>query len=96
MFIIIFLKIVNPKNFIFETKLQNIHQLQTRNGPSEMFLEELEKFLKQKGITPFNHIPYVDGKELDLYRLYTAVISRGGYEQVKLFNLLNLLLFIGN
>lgn len=76
-----FSKVVSSKNFIFQTKLQNIHQLQIRSGPNERFLEELEDFLKKKN-TPMKSIPMYDGQELDLYQLYHAVKNRGGVHEV--------------
>jgi len=76
-----FTKVVNPKTLIFQTKLQTIHQLQTRLGPNERFLEDLKVFLKQNNQPMVDH-PVVDGQELDLYKLYTAVMSRGGLHAV--------------
>src|SRR4051812_48007622 len=76
-----FLKNVNPKNFIFQTKLQNIHQLMTRNGPCSKFMDDLENFLEKKG-TPLKNLPIIEGQELDLYKLYNSVLSRGGLQQV--------------
>jgi histone demethylase JARID1 len=90
-----FTKVVNPKDFIFQTKLQNIHQLQHRSGPNALFLEELEKFLEKKG-TPLKNIPIIDGQELDLYKLYQAVTSRGGLQQVGSVVLLNNISSIAN
>jgi histone demethylase JARID1 len=77
--------IVDPKTYIFPTKVQSIHQLQTRNGPCSRFLDELDKFLEKRK-TPMKNIPILDGHELDLYRLYKGVMSRGGMDQVCLNN----------
>jgi len=76
-----FTKVVNPKTMIFQTKLQTIHQLQTRSGTNERFLDDLKAFLKQNN-QPMHDAPIVDGQELDLYKLYTAVMSRGGLQAV--------------
>lgn len=78
-----FSKVVDPKNFIFQTKLQNIHQLMTRNGPNQRFMEDLEMFHAKKGMKNFlQTIPEIDGRGLDMYKLYMAVMARGGLQQV--------------
>ncbi len=37
--------------------------------------------------TPFRHTPVIDGREIDLYKLYWVVTAQGGFEKVsKCFN----------
>jgi histone demethylase JARID1 len=74
---------LDPKEFKFKTKVQKIHQLQSRYGPNEAFLQDLHRFLNKKG-TPMKTIPRLDGKELDLYKLFKIVVERGGARQVGL------------
>lgn len=76
-------KQLNPKEFKFKTKLQKIHQLQSRYGPNEAFLQELHRFLNKRG-TSMKTIPRLDGKELDLYKLFKIVVERGGARKVTL------------
>ncbi len=75
--------IVDPKTFLFPTKVQNIHQLRTRNGPCSKFMEDLEAFLERRK-TPLKHTPSTEGQEIDLYKLYKCVVYRGGMQQVTL------------
>jgi len=73
---------INPHAFQFKTKLQKIHQLQSRYGPNETFVTDLQKFLEGRG-TPMKSVPRVDGKELDLYKLFKIVMERGGNKKVR-------------
>jgi len=45
------------------------------------FSEKLYSFMEARG-TPISKIPVFDHKELNLYRLYRGVVSRGGLETV--------------
>eukprot|EP01112_Ceratiomyxa_fruticulosa_P013873 TRINITY_DN392_c2_g2_i1.p1 TRINITY_DN392_c2_g2~~TRINITY_DN392_c2_g2_i1.p1 ORF type:complete len:292 (+),score=65.62 TRINITY_DN392_c2_g2_i1:44-877(+) len=45
------------------------------------FLNRLFKFMSDRG-SPIEKIPVFDHKELDLFQLYKAVISRGGLEKI--------------
>lgn len=77
------LKNIDPSTFIFQTKVQNIHQLMKRTGAIDAFLDQLEEFYKSKGMQiPLTHLPVLGGKEIDLRKFYSAVVKRGGYEQV--------------
>lgn len=74
---------LDPKEFRFKTKVQKIHQLQSRYGPNEAFLQDLHRFLAKRG-TPMKTIPRLDGKELDLYKLFKIVVERGGARHVRI------------
>ncbi len=50
---------------------------------AQRFKESLLKFHAETGNANFR-IPQIGGKELDCYKLYTCVTSRGGYEKVTL------------
>lgn len=76
-----FWKVVNGDKMIFETKVQNIHQLQNRNGPNQKFMDALNAFMEKKG-TPIKNVPHLDGAPVDLYRLYQEVRKRGGFHTV--------------
>ncbi|XP_055689207.1 AT-rich interactive domain-containing protein 2 isoform X2 [Lutzomyia longipalpis] len=45
------------------------------------FVKDLQNFHESKG-TPFSRFPKISGKEVDLYKLYTEVTSRGGWLKV--------------
>lgn len=47
----------------------------------EAFLRDLYKFMEEKG-TPITKAPSLGFQELDLHKLYLAVISRGGMDKV--------------
>jgi len=50
---------------------------------SKKFRDDLLKFHQETGNTSFR-IPQIGGKELDCFKLYNCVTSRGGYEKVTL------------
>eukprot|EP01102_Stenamoeba_stenopodia_P001480 TRINITY_DN1128_c0_g1_i2.p1 TRINITY_DN1128_c0_g1~~TRINITY_DN1128_c0_g1_i2.p1 ORF type:complete len:648 (+),score=95.55 TRINITY_DN1128_c0_g1_i2:283-2226(+) len=76
-----FNRAIRREDFKFKTKLQNIHQLRSRHGPNDTFNAKLRVFLAHRGIT-LKPIPRLDGKELDFYKLFNAVTSRGGFHEV--------------
>ncbi|KAJ3090446.1 hypothetical protein HK102_003698 [Quaeritorhiza haematococci] len=45
------------------------------------YLDQLQKFHQQQG-TPFNKIPHLDKKPVDLYKLKKEVAKRGGHQAV--------------
>ncbi|KAK7107364.1 AT-rich interactive domain-containing protein 2-like [Littorina saxatilis] len=45
------------------------------------FLQDLQRFHTSRG-TPFDRIPQIAGREIDLYRLYRRVIDLGGWQKV--------------
>lgn len=74
---------IDPQTFIFQTKVQNIHQLMKRTGAVDAFLSQLEDFYKTKGLEiPLTHLPVLGGREIDLRKFYSAVVKRGGYDQI--------------
>ncbi|GAM27327.1 hypothetical protein SAMD00019534_105020 [Acytostelium subglobosum LB1] len=62
---------------------QHIHQQHHHYDEQEekKFMLTLFTFMNNRG-TPIEKIPIFDHKELNLYRLYSCVISRGGLESV--------------
>lgn len=87
-----FMRNVDPKSFLFPTKLQTIHKLALRNNaPVAKFMEDLERFCKEKSITMT--VPVIDGQELDLYRLFKSVAALGGLQKVRSFILLYYFVF---
>jgi hypothetical protein len=50
-------------------------------GPNEVFVSGLCAFLDKRG-TPLKAIPKVDGRDLDLFKLFMSVVKRGGMQQV--------------
>lgn len=53
---------------------------------SEEFKKKLMAFMSENGYDSFK-VPQIAGRELDLYKLYTSVIRRGGYERVSTLKL---------
>ncbi|CAG7822664.1 unnamed protein product [Allacma fusca] len=47
----------------------------------DRFVAQLYKFMDERG-TPINKVPTVCSKDLDLYKLYKIVTSKGGYNKV--------------
>ncbi|KAL6043476.1 Lysine-specific demethylase 5A, partial [Balamuthia mandrillaris] len=72
---------IEPMTMRFTTKLQKVHQLRLRDGPNEQFITKLQQFLEKSG-TPMKSVPRLDGKDLDLYKLFKAVVERGGMKAV--------------
>ncbi|KAK7503091.1 hypothetical protein BaRGS_00005717 [Batillaria attramentaria] len=46
----------------------------------QRFLQDLHRFHASRG-TPFDRIPQIGGREVDLYRLYRRVIDLGGWQK---------------
>jgi hypothetical protein len=61
-----------------------LHLLQTQLNP-QLFMKSLFEVMRKRG-EPIEGTPYVDGKEVDLYRLYQAVMTAGGSTVVRLFS----------
>lgn len=58
-----------------------------------MFVSNLASFLEKRG-EPLRVIPRVDGRDLDLFKLFTGVVNRGGYQVVRnLFFIIFLFLY---
>lgn len=53
---------------------------------SEEFKKKLMNFMCENGYDSFK-VPQIAGRELDLYKLYTSVIRRGGYDRVSALKL---------
>lgn len=49
-----------------------------------MFVSNLASFLEKRG-EPLRIIPRVDGRDLDLFKLFTSVVNRGGYQVVRIY-----------
>ncbi|KAK0052589.1 AT-rich interactive domain-containing protein 2-like isoform X1 [Biomphalaria pfeifferi] len=47
----------------------------------QSFIADLKRFNANRG-TPFDHIPEIGSKEVDLYHLYQRVTARGGWQKV--------------
>lgn len=45
------------------------------------FKMKLQEYMRQGGVENFR-VPQVAGRELNLYKLYTEVVRRGGYDHV--------------
>lgn len=86
-----FPKVVNPNTFIFQTKLQNIHLLQRRSGGNAKFAEDFEEFSRIRGTRSFSNVATasvdIGGHSVEVYRLYHAIVCRGGLRTVSHHNL---------
>lgn len=58
---------IDSRNFMFDTRIQNVHQLQERG--EFLFWKRLKKSLAKRG-TPLKVVPRLDGKQLNLFALY--------------------------
>ncbi|BGP42523.1 hypothetical protein JCM10449v2_006534 [Rhodotorula kratochvilovae] len=57
-----------------------LHLLQTQLNP-QLFMKSLFEVMRKRG-EPIDTTPFCDGKEVDLYQLYQAVMVHGGSQQV--------------
>lgn len=72
---------IDTAKFKFNTRVQKINELFERYVIRVRFLTCLREYHDANG-TPLTHIPVLGGAEIDLFRLYRAVNSRGGFERV--------------
>ena len=70
---------IDSRNFMFDTRIQNVHQLQERG--EFLFWKRLKKSLAKRG-TPLKVVPRLDGKQLNLFALYRYVMRVGGHEKM--------------
>ena len=73
-------KVLEPDDFIFQTKKQNIREV-ARRGASDNFYCKLAKFM-EKSKSRLIAYPRIEGKKIPLYQLYKAVTTLGGYYNV--------------
>lgn len=73
---------VRFNRFFFETKLQNVHQLQKRNSKTALFIRSLNDYLSKNKKERIEELPLVDGQRLNLRKLFEIVKEKGGYHQV--------------
>jgi hypothetical protein len=64
---------IDSHRFVFQTRIQNIHQLQERG--EFLFWRGLKRSLAQRG-TPLKVLPRLDGKQLNLFALYLPASIR--------------------
>lgn len=74
---------IDKKLFMLGTRLQSVHQLQSRDTSAAMkqFWDSFEAFQDASG-SRVKKTPTIGGHEIDLYRLYRLVHKRGGFETV--------------
>lgn len=58
-----------------------LHLLQNQLNP-QLFMKSLFEVMRKRG-EPIDTTPYCDGREVDLYQLYQAVMVHGGSQQVR-------------
>ncbi|KAJ3322522.1 hypothetical protein HDU76_013854 [Blyttiomyces sp. JEL0837] len=72
---------IDSEIFRFETRIQKLNSMEGSSRSLVNFLDQLEQFHQQMG-TPFNRMPMLDRKPLDLLLLRKEVTSRGGFYRV--------------
>ena len=70
---------IDSHRFLFDTRIQNIHQLQERG--EFLFWRGLKRSLEQRG-TPLKVLPRLAGKQLNLFALYRWVVREGGHKKM--------------
>lgn len=75
--------VIDKKRLKFRTRLQSVHQLQTRDSGAavKQFWDSFNAFMDGTG-SRLKKKPMFAGQEIDLYRLYRLVQKRGGYDAV--------------
>ncbi len=76
-----FEKHIDPKNFVIATKQQNVHQMQSREGPSVNYARQLVRFWAEHG-QPIEVLPEVQGIVVDFKKLNESVEAHGGFDEV--------------
>lgn len=49
-------------------------------------MSNLASFLEKRG-EPLRQLPKVEGRDLDLYKLFSSVVNKGGYQVVERANI---------
>mgnify|MGYP002384628909 FL=1 len=65
--------------YFFRTKSQRIHEL-ARRGHDQEFIVALRRYMADRGTPLPTELPLVQGRSINLFLLYLAVESKGGYE----------------
>jgi hypothetical protein len=75
---------INKQTFRFSTRVQSINELQRRHiiaAKSAAFKAKLESFHRSRGQKP-PKMPIMYGQQINTFKLYSAVVKRGGYDSV--------------
>lgn len=72
---------MDPETFRFTTRLQRLNSIEATSRAKINFLEQLSMFHKQQG-DAHAHIPIVDHRLLDVWRLRKEVNKLGGIDEV--------------
>lgn len=73
--------VLDKSAFKFKTRVQSVHELQERSTAEDDFEEDYYAWLRETSRS-WKGLPMVNGRELDLYKLFRVVSRRGGYEKV--------------
>ena len=70
---------IDSENFRFQTRIQNVHQLQERGEFA--FWKQLKESLARHN-KPLKVVPRLNGKQIDIFTLYRRVAKMGGSAKV--------------
>lgn len=70
---------IDSENFRFQTRIQNVHQLQERGEFA--FWKQLKESLARQS-KPLKVVPRLNGKQIDIFTLYRRVAKMGGSAKV--------------
>ena len=75
---------IDKQSFKFHTRVQSINELQRRHiiaAKSQAFRDKLDGFFRSRGQKP-PKLPIMYGQKINTFKLFSAVIKRGGYDSV--------------
>ncbi|RKP09517.1 JmjC domain, hydroxylase-domain-containing protein, partial [Thamnocephalis sphaerospora] len=73
--------VLDTETFRFRTRMQELNRMEGSTRANMNYLQQLYRFHRQQG-TPVRHVPQLNKRPVDLYRLRKEVLSRGGFDQV--------------
>jgi len=72
---------IDPEKFRFHTKVQNVHQLQSRVGSNVNYIKFIQKKFKEKGEN--FEFPMIDEVEIDIYKLKIEIEKYDSFKNIK-------------
>ncbi|KAI8055345.1 JmjC domain, hydroxylase-domain-containing protein [Syncephalis plumigaleata] len=72
---------IDTETFRFRTRLQELNRMEGSTRANLNYLQQLYRFHRQLG-TPVRHVPQLNKRPVDLYRLRKEVMERGGFDEV--------------
>ncbi|KAI9598108.1 JmjC domain, hydroxylase-domain-containing protein [Syncephalis fuscata] len=72
---------IDTETFRFRTRMQELNRMEGSTRANMNYLQQLYRFHRQLG-TPVRHVPQLNKRPVDLYRLRKEVNDRGGFDEV--------------